>query len=1155
MLIRLFKNLFSDRSSAPGKFQPITGSLLDILMEGFDAYTAGDFDQALTIAQSLSKELPKHPDILLLEGISLVGLGQTDKAIPILKQLVTVHPEIAGAWKALGEAADKTAQPQLMLDCYHESLVIDPKQPDLETKLGIFMMAQRRYQEARAHFERALAIVPSAAGYHNLGCALITYGRPDLAYDALVHALRLDPGLDASYRGITGTLLYLTFSPEENNREIYAGYSASVRRAIASETLTEFALSPHSGRINIGYVTSDFRLHPVTANMLPILARHDRLQFEIHAYAYIEKPDTYTAECQTHVDQWHDIHGMTDHDIAAQIHSDKIDVLVILAGRFDNNRPRLCMYRCAPVNISFHDAATSGLDQMDYLISDITMSPRNTREWFSERVIHLPTFYLHDPIAEAPEITPPPAQTKGYITFGSCNNPAKLNPQVFSLWARVLKRLPDSRLILKYFGRFNEEDVRTLCLSTFREHEIDPDRIKFLDDFNDRASHLKVYQHIDIALDPFPFTGSTTTFEALWMGVPVVTLTGQTMVGRWSTSMLRRIGHPEWIAHDDESYISICQTLAENLDQLGRLRHALREEVRQSPLCDADRRTRQIERIYRHVVSKWRAKQAADSDMRAPLPDMLTLDIQEEAHQILAWISENKSGQAAESLEKLLLRINTLDDSEAESLNEMAVGLIDCQQLFLASRVLHFLKKLKPNLPSVLCNLGIVNSCINQFTDAQRFFKEALELAPKNAATLYNYSVALTQQEHYPEAHQYLRQLLEQQPDHLGAYLQLAEIERESGDINQAISHARRATELAPNDPATSTCLGNMLRDAGQIHESIEAYQQALSLQPNSATAQLGLAFVYLLQERYSEGWTLYEARKKTAADRTLQFPVWNFEAPLHDKTLLVYGEQGLGDDIMFASCYHDLIDKSGRLIIDCEPRLRDLYARSFPQALVVGSPRYGAPTWLGKTPKIDYQVAAGSLPQYFRQTREQFPDHHGYLNVDPLRIEAWHEKLHRLGRGLKVGISWKGGLGKTRGLSRSIPLNQWAPILSQANCHFISLQPGKTASDLEAMAAEGYEIAYWEDAITDVNETAALISTLDLVISVCGTVVHLGGALGKPVWILSPPVPEWRYTLVSNHMSWYPTAEIFRAKADYQWFDVLDTASQRLADLANQTN
>jgi protein O-GlcNAc transferase len=272
---------------------------------------------------------------------------------------------------------------------------------------------------------------------------------------------------------------------------------------------------------------------------------------------------------------------------------------VLLAGRFDDNRPLLATYRPAPVQVSMHDPATSGLDEIDYLIADRGLAPRRTRERFTERVACLPTFYLHPPLRRAAARR---GIRDGRITFGSFNNPAKLNADVVALWARVLHSVPGSRLLLRYRGVFLMPGVRERYLALFSAHGIAEDRLIVPAEPRDgRDQHLARYDDVDIALDPFPFTGSTTTFEALSMGVPVVTLEGERMVARWSLAMMRKVGLAHLVARNADEYVEIARRLAGAPDELARLRRELPERVVRSPLCAERGRTRQLERLYRRM--------------------------------------------------------------------------------------------------------------------------------------------------------------------------------------------------------------------------------------------------------------------------------------------------------------------------------------------------------------------------------------------------------------------------------------------------------------------------------------------------------------------------------------------------------------------------
>jgi predicted O-linked N-acetylglucosamine transferase (SPINDLY family) len=325
----------------------------------------------------------------------------------------------------------------------------------------------------------------------------------------------------------------------------------------------------------------------------------------------VKRPDEVMERFKSVADGWRSIVGVTDEAAAEMIRRDEIDILVLLAGRFDDNRPLIAAYQAAPVQVSFHDPATSGLRFMDYLITDSILSPRETREQFTERLVHLPTFYVHAPLVNAPAVNLLPARGKGYVTFGSFNNPSKVNARVVALWSRVLHAVPGSRLVLKYQNIFGNVSVRQSYFDLFIAQGIEAHRLDLISASDSSEQHMARYAAIDIGLDTFPFTGSTTTFEALWMGVPVITLLGDRMVARWSGAMLKKLRLDELIAQDEAEYVKIAQGLAQDLDRLESLRASLRERVAKSPLCDEKRRTNQIEKAYRWMWAKWCVEQAA----------------------------------------------------------------------------------------------------------------------------------------------------------------------------------------------------------------------------------------------------------------------------------------------------------------------------------------------------------------------------------------------------------------------------------------------------------------------------------------------------------------------------------------------------------------
>ncbi len=358
-------------------------------------------------------------------------------------------------------------------------------------------------------------------------------------------------------------------------------------------------------RLRIGYLSSDFRNHPVVRNIEPLLVHRDRERFEVVAYAEVRNPDGVTTRLQGLFDQWRSTIDRTDEDVAAQIRADGVDILVTLAGHLDENRLLVCGYRPAPVQVSLYDVATSGFDEVDYLLTDRTICPRKPAEKFTERVIRLPTSYVYAPMRDGSPVGPSPARGHGAVTFGSFNNPTKLNGATLALWGQILKSVPGSRLILKFHRWFQAADLQARVRTAFSAVGVEADRIEYLSGDEPLADHLQTYSRIDIALDTYPFGGATTTFEALWMGVPVVTLVGDTMVSRCAASMLRAVKLDSLVTDSPGQYIAAAVALAADRERLAGLRASLRERVMGSPLVDGRAHARRIERVYRAIWTRW----------------------------------------------------------------------------------------------------------------------------------------------------------------------------------------------------------------------------------------------------------------------------------------------------------------------------------------------------------------------------------------------------------------------------------------------------------------------------------------------------------------------------------------------------------------------
>jgi predicted O-linked N-acetylglucosamine transferase (SPINDLY family) len=360
-------------------------------------------------------------------------------------------------------------------------------------------------------------------------------------------------------------------------------------------------------RLRIGYVSPNFRRHSVSYFLSPLIAGHDHRLFEVFCYAQVANPDNVTKRFRRLADGWCSTVGMTTSAIADRIRNDGIDILVDLAGHTANNRLLVFAERPAPVQVTWLGYPnTTGLSAMDYRLTDAVADPEGPGDnLHTETLIRLPAGFLcFTPAPETPPVTDPPVLANGHVTFGSFNNPSKVTASVVASWARILEAVPGSRLLLKNRS-LADDGTRQRYSALFAERGISEERLIFHAWIASMSGHLGAYGRIDIGLDPFPYNGTTTTCEALWMGVPVITLQGDRHASRVGASILKTVGQGEMIADSVDDYVDAAVKLAENTDALTSLRRDLRPAMAASPLWDAAGFTRDVESAYRDMWRRW----------------------------------------------------------------------------------------------------------------------------------------------------------------------------------------------------------------------------------------------------------------------------------------------------------------------------------------------------------------------------------------------------------------------------------------------------------------------------------------------------------------------------------------------------------------------
>ncbi|WP_051497750.1 tetratricopeptide repeat protein, partial [Candidatus Contendibacter odensensis] len=878
------------------------------------------WDEAIS---NYRKAVAIKPDMVKAKcnlGIALIEKDQLDEAEFLFRQLLEGQPKYFKAYNNLGIILKKKNRFDEAIACYRKALDIFPDYAEAYNNLGEVFLCMEGLADAEAACRQAIALNPDYAdAYVNLGSILAKAGKPPLAIKSFQKALNLEPDLADAYLNLGCTLagiadfdeamksldrslalghrdaweaklFTLNYHPDLSAERVsleYQRWEETLAANLFSGPVAYTNSLNREKRLRIGYVSPDFRLHSTRHFIVPLLANHDHANFEIIVYAELKREDDWTARYRGWVDDWRPTLGLSDTDLAERIRADGIDILVDLAGHTTDTRMLAFVYRPAPVQISWLGYGyTTGLRAMDYFLGDERFTPVGCESLFSEHIWRLPkAAWCFRPPVEAPVVNDLPAQVNGYITFGCLSRPIRFNHRVIKAWANLLRTVPESRLMLNSFW-LDDPATAESFIQRFVHYGIERERLIVT-----RTSVWEGYQRLDIALDPFPHNAGTTTFEALWMGLPVVSLRERPSVGRFGDAILGAMGLSEWVADSVDEYLNIASRLASDLDQLAIWRSELRGRMENSPLRDEIGFTRDVENAYREMWRLYCGKSVLGPTPSSTQQSSLSTTSEKLSKEDFASEGSNLiklpkctqknsiiyNGVFLPMLEALkkaveLHQADQLAEAEAIYRQILAIQPYHSDALHLlgliyhqrghhqqASELLHQAIAKNSNNARYHFHLGIIFTSLNQLEQSIACYQKALRLQPGFVEVYMNLGIVLKDLGRLEEAEQVFCDLTVIQPNNFKAFNNRGVVLKELKRIDQAIQCYHNALRLNTDYAEAYNNLAVALQETGRLMEAEDCYHRALVINPDYAEAYSNLGVVLMNMGRNDEALTSFK--------------------------------------------------------------------------------------------------------------------------------------------------------------------------------------------------------------------------------------------------------------------------------------------------------
>ena len=819
---------------------------------------------------SFKRALTLRPDYIEANnnlGNALKDLGHFKEAINCLRQAINLNPTYADAHHNLACALFEIGQDEEAIESCQQAIALKPDMINAWINLAVIYQKTGAKKESLSAARHTVTLAPESSEAHTaLANVFLDFGLIENALSSYARAIELNPDNEEAH---SNTLMSLHYAQSTTNHDLYD--AATNWAAPYNQTIPEpdFSNSPEPNRkLRIGYVSADFSRHPVGFYLCNILPFHNSDKVEITCYSNSRKCDDITDKLRNTAAKWRNVNGISDEVMVEKIKEDGIDILVDLSGHTAGHRLSVFAECPAPVQVSWMGyTGTTGLTAIDYIFADTFVLPENEKTNFTETVKYLPGCYLcFDPPDLDIETVQPPVKKEGIITFGSFNNRIKITNEAIAAWSRILNAVANSRLLLKT-PLLDDVDLRNSLIDQFGFHGIDKNRL-LLEGRAPRAELLQAYQRVDIALDTQPFGGGVTTAEALWMGIPVISLSSPRWSGRLGETILNGVGHPELVADSPQQYHELAINLAADLPRLEKLHAELRERMETSPFCNGPAFTAKLDQAYREIWQDWCVKNKNENTLGERSSEILTsLDIKQDYAKAVDHHQNGRISEAAEIYRSIL----DANGDHIASLHNLGVILTGQGNPEQAVGMLNKALILKPDYARAYDSLGMALSQLGKLDECLTAFRQSLALNPDNPLTLYNIGNALKGNDLPDEAISSYREALRMSPDNFNILNNLGATLLDQNNPEEAAVHFQSVLAIAPGFAEGHFNMGNTQKNRSMFDEAIEEYIQAINLNPDYDDAWANLSMTTKLSLSTSSSNTRKQITPPPGLDPKIQ--------------------------------------------------------------------------------------------------------------------------------------------------------------------------------------------------------------------------------------------------------------------------------------------